>query len=37
VKEDPALKLLIAEPTIVPQPDFVFKVNGELSPSSCPG
>ena len=36
VKEDPALKLLISEPTIVPQPDFVFKVNGKLDSSTCP-
>ncbi|MFT3865697.1 MAG: hypothetical protein QM729_15635 [Solirubrobacterales bacterium] len=36
VKDDPALKLVLAEPTIVPQPDYVFKVNGELSPRYCP-
>jgi hypothetical protein len=36
VKDDPALKLLIEEPEIVPQPDFVFKVNGQLTPSTCP-
>jgi hypothetical protein len=36
VKDDPALKLLIKEPEIVPQPDFVFKVNGDLDPGSCP-
>jgi hypothetical protein len=35
VKDDPALKLLIAEPSIVPQPDYVFKVNGKLDPSGC--
>jgi hypothetical protein len=35
IKDDPALKLLIAEPTIVPQPDYVFKVNGELDPAGC--
>jgi hypothetical protein len=35
VKDDPALKLLIAEPSIVPQPDFVFKVNGKLDPAGC--
>ena len=37
VKDDPALKLVIAEPEIVPQPDYVFKVNGELDPAGCPG
>ncbi len=36
VKDDPALKEVIAEPTIQPQPDFVFKVNGKLSPRYCP-
>jgi hypothetical protein len=36
VKNDPAMELLIAEPEIVPQPDYVFKVNGKLDPSTCP-
>ncbi|OJU82720.1 MAG: hypothetical protein BGO11_12960 [Solirubrobacterales bacterium 70-9] len=36
VRRDPALKLVIAEPTIVPQPDYVFKVEGQLSPKYCP-
>jgi hypothetical protein len=36
VRRDPAMDLVIAEPTIVPQPDYVFKVKGELSPQSCP-
>ena len=35
VKNDPALKLLIQEPTVTPEPDYVFKVNGRLSPSGC--
>jgi hypothetical protein len=35
VKDDPALKLVLAEPKIVPQPDYVFKVNGKLDPASC--
>jgi hypothetical protein len=35
VKDDPAMKLVIAEPTIVPQPDYVFKVTGELDPAGC--
>jgi hypothetical protein len=35
VKDDPALKLVIAEPDIVPQPDYVFKVNGKLDPAGC--
>jgi hypothetical protein len=34
-KDDPALKLVIAEPEIVPQPDYVFKVNGELDLAGC--
>jgi hypothetical protein len=36
VKDDPALKKVIEEPTIVPQPDYVFKVNGQVSPKYCP-
>jgi hypothetical protein len=36
VKGDPALDLLIAEPGIVPQPDYVFRVDGKLDPATCP-
>ncbi len=36
IKDDPAVELKIAEPDIVPQPDYVFKVNGELDPATCP-
>jgi hypothetical protein len=36
VKDDPALKLLIEEPDIYPEPDYVFKVDGKLDPSGCP-
>jgi hypothetical protein len=35
VKDDPGLELLIEEPDITPQPDFVYKVNGNLDPASC--
>jgi hypothetical protein len=35
VKDDPALKLVVAEPDIVPQPDYVFQVNGKLDPAGC--
>jgi hypothetical protein len=35
VKDDPALKLLIAEPDIYPEPDYVYKVNGKLNPAGC--
>ncbi len=35
VKNDPALKLVIEEPDIVPEPDYVFKVNGRLDPAAC--
>jgi hypothetical protein len=35
IKNDPAVKLLIAENEIVPQPDYVFKVNGKLDPAGC--
>ena len=35
VKTDPALKQIIAEPNITPEPDYVFKVNGQLNPAGC--
>ena len=37
IKDDPALKLVVAEPDIVPQPDYVFKVNGKLDLAGCAG
>jgi hypothetical protein len=36
VKDDPALKKVVEEASIVPQPDYVFKVNGQVSPKYCP-
>jgi hypothetical protein len=36
VKTDPALQLVVEEPDITPQPDYVFKVNGRLDPGGCP-
>ena len=36
VRSDPALKLIIEEPDITPEPDYVFKVNGRLDPAGCP-
>ncbi|HEU5143271.1 MAG TPA: hypothetical protein VFU04_08960 [Solirubrobacterales bacterium] len=36
IKTDPALKLVVEEPDITPQPDYVFKVNGELDSAGCP-
>jgi hypothetical protein len=35
IKDDPALKLVLLEPDITPQPDAVFKVNGKLDPAAC--
>jgi hypothetical protein len=35
VKNDPALELVIEEPKIVPEPDYVFKVTGKLDPAGC--
>jgi hypothetical protein len=35
VKTDPALKLVVAEPDIVPEPDYVYKVTGKLDPAGC--
>ncbi|MEX2106532.1 MAG: hypothetical protein WD810_06500 [Solirubrobacterales bacterium] len=37
VKTDPALKLVIEEPSIVPEPDYVYKVTGKLDPNGCEG
>jgi hypothetical protein len=36
-KDDPALALVVEEPDIVPQPDYVFKVDGKLDPAGCAG
>jgi len=35
VKSDPALKLVVAEPTTYPEPDYVYKVVGTLDPAGC--
>jgi hypothetical protein len=35
VKTDPAMKLVVEEPEIVPQPDYVFRVDGKLDPAGC--
>jgi hypothetical protein len=35
VRTDPALKLIVAEPEITPEPDYVFKVGGKLDPAGC--
>jgi hypothetical protein len=37
VKDSPALELVVAERKIIPQPDYVFRVKGELNPNGCPG
>ena len=36
VKGDPAVKKIIEEPHVTPEPDYVFKVNGKLNPAGCP-
>jgi len=36
VKTDPALTLVVEEPEITPQPDYVFRVDGMLDPDDCP-
>jgi hypothetical protein len=36
IRSDPALKLIIEEPDVTPEPDYVFKVNGKLDPAGCP-
>ncbi|MDX6589544.1 MAG: hypothetical protein QOI84_818 [Solirubrobacterales bacterium] len=35
VKTDPAMKLVVEEPEIVPQPDYVFRIDGKLDPAGC--
>jgi hypothetical protein len=35
LKTSPALELLIEEPDITPEPDYVFKVKGKLDPAEC--
>jgi len=37
VKGDPALKLLVEEPDIVPEPDYLYRIDGKLSAAACPG
>ena len=34
-KDDPALELIIEEPEITPEPDYVYKVKGMLDPAGC--
>jgi hypothetical protein len=36
VKKDSALNKVVEEPHIVPEPDYVFKVEGKMSPQYCP-
>jgi len=35
LKTSPALELVIEEPEITPEPDYVFKVKGKLDPAEC--
>ena len=35
VKDDPAVEEVVAEPDITPQPDYVYRINGELDPATC--
>jgi hypothetical protein len=37
IKNDPALELLIEEPEITPERDYVFRVKGKLDPAGCVG
>ena len=37
IKNDPALELVIEEPDITPEPDYVFRVKGKLDPAGCAG
>lgn len=35
LRTDPAVEQVLAEPEITPQPDYVFRVDGELDPAAC--
>ncbi|MBN8867779.1 MAG: hypothetical protein J0H98_09510 [Solirubrobacterales bacterium] len=35
IADDPAVKEVVAEPDITPQPDYVYKINGKLDPKRC--
>lgn len=35
IEDDPAVKLVVAEEDITPQPDFVYKITGKLDPDRC--
>jgi 4-amino-4-deoxy-L-arabinose transferase-like glycosyltransferase len=35
VKDDPAVREVVAEPDITPQPAYVYAVNGRLDPANC--
>jgi hypothetical protein len=34
-KDDPALDLVLEEPEITPEPDYVYRVNGRIDPAGC--
>jgi len=34
-KDDPALKLVLEEPDITPEPDYVYRVTGKVDPAGC--
>jgi hypothetical protein len=36
VRSDPALEKIVEEADIAPEPDYVFRVEGELDPAGCP-
>ncbi len=35
IKDDPAVKEVVAEPDIKPQADYVYRINGRLDPANC--
>ncbi len=36
IKDNPGVKLVVEEPDITPQPDYVYEVTGKLDPKACP-
>ena len=36
IKDNPGVKLVVSEPDITPQADYVYEVTGKLDPEACP-
>lgn len=36
IRDNPGVRMVVEEPDITPQPDYVYEVTGELDPGACP-